>query len=527
MNSIQYYKDKIYKNAALNSDVKLYPHQQRVLDDPSTSKILAHPTGSGKTLTAIAKFEKMKQEGKAKKNLVIVPAGLRDNFAESGIKKFTDSTYNIVGTKQENAKGGKYGDIDPSKDYNIISYEIFKKDPERYIRESGADTVTLDENQRTKNEGTQITESFKRVRHLYKNHIGLTGSPISNTMADIHPLVDVASGKQHSLGKNKDAFEKMFMRKSKDPKYKGVHEKRVPVVGLKNEDVLKKDLNKYVDYMDIEDIRDIARIPKQEINLRKITISKEQAKLYKQLLNDNPRIKDMIKTKRLETLKDDELSQAFSKMVEARKLMNDYASVVPGRNTMDSIEKSPKLKAVLDDTENYLKMNPKGRALLFSHLIHGGIDSLEAGLKAKHIPYGKFIGKGNKDVTEETRQTDVNDYNAGKKRVMLISSAGGEGLSLNDTNFEGVLDPHYNPEKMKQMEARGIRSGGLSSLPKEKRVVKTNRYMSTMPKNFWIFPSSIRTPDEFIYEVAKNKNRQNKILYDFMKKNRRSQNEHK
>ena len=55
------------KTAKLKDTVKLYPHQQRVVDDESTSKILAHQVGSGKTLTGIAKFEKLKEEGKASK----------------------------------------------------------------------------------------------------------------------------------------------------------------------------------------------------------------------------------------------------------------------------------------------------------------------------------------------------------------------------------------------------------------------------------------------------------------------------
>lgn len=53
-----YYKKQIYKQAALNKDVKLYPHQQRVVNNPSSELVIAHSVGSGKTLTGIAKFEK-------------------------------------------------------------------------------------------------------------------------------------------------------------------------------------------------------------------------------------------------------------------------------------------------------------------------------------------------------------------------------------------------------------------------------------------------------------------------------------
>ena len=143
---------------------------------------------------------------------------------------------------------------------------------------------------------------------------------------------------------------------------------------------------------------------------------------------------------------------------------------------------------------------------------------MEAGLKNRGIEYGKFIGKGNEGVTEETRTNDVNDYNSGKKRVMIVSPAGAEGVSLNNTTWEGVLDPHYNPEVMNQMEARGVRSGGLKGYAD--RNVDINRYLATMPKRFGIFKDNRKTPDEVIYEISRKKALQNQVLYDMLKKAR-------
>lgn len=504
------------KIAELKKDVKLYPHQQRVVDSPETSQVIAHSVGSGKTLTSIAKFEKMKGEGKANKALVIVPAGLRENFGHHNVKRFTNSKYNIIGTQQER-KSGKYKYVDPEADYNIVSYDMFKKNPEKYLKHSGADTIISDESHRGKNEGTKLTESLKRARKLYKNHLSLTGSPISNSLADIHPLVDVVSGGKHTLGKNKGEFDKRFIKRSNSPEYRDLPEKRRPVTGFKNEKELRKNLSKYVDYVDFEDIKDLANMPGKNVHINKVPLTKEQVKLYRQILNENPAVMKMIKIKRLETLKDEEAAQAFSKLVEARKLMNSIGAIKPGVTTEESAKITPKTKKLLDDLTQHLGNRKDAKAILFSHLISGGTDVLEEGLRQRRIPYGKFIGKGNKGVTEEIRQQDVNEYNKGLKKVMLVSSAGGEGLSLNDTTWEGVLDPHYNPEKMKQMEARGIRSGSLSALPKEQRNVEVNRYLSTMPKFLGLFHSSLKTPDEFIYGIAQNKDEQNQRLFKLMK----------
>ena len=53
--------------------------------------IAAHGTGTGKTFSAINAFEKLKEQGKARRALVITPAGLRANFLNKGIQRFTTS----------------------------------------------------------------------------------------------------------------------------------------------------------------------------------------------------------------------------------------------------------------------------------------------------------------------------------------------------------------------------------------------------------------------------------------------------
>lgn len=518
MDKVAIFKEQIYKQAKLNDDVQLYPHQQRAINREGDGVIYAHSVGSGKTLTAIARFEKLKSEGKATKALVVVPASLRNNFANEGIKKFTDSKVNVIGNKGEVSKGS-FSPMATNADYNVISYEMFRKDPERYIRESGADTLITDESHRGKNEGTATTESLKEFRPMFKNYIGLTGSVVSNSLGDVQPLVDVASGGTGELGENKKDFEKMFLSRSTDKAYAGMDEKRKPVTGFKYRKYLKNVLNKYVDYVDFDDVKKLARMPEKDLSVQRVPMSPEQAEMYKKILKKNPAMRKLITTKRLETLKDEEAAKAFSQLIEARKLMNSVGSVVPKISLEESSRRTPKTNKLLNDLETHLKTTPDGQAILLSHLVNGGTDVLEAGLKDRHIPYSKFVGKGNKGVSEESRQKDVEDYNKRKKRVMIVSSAGGEGLSLNDTTWEGVLDPHYNPEKMKQMEARGIRSGGLSHRAEKDRRVQVNRYLATMPKTLGIIPSQYRTPDEMIYEIAENKDHQNKLLFDLLKEN--------
>lgn len=514
-------KKQIEKQAKLNDDIEFNKVQQRVLDNPSNSMIIGHSVGSGKTLSGIAKFEKLKEAGKANKALVVTPAGLRHNFGNDGIAKFTDSSYNIIGNSSELSKKTGFAP-NPDSDYNIISYEMFRKNPQDIMKATGADTIIADEIHKVRNAGTSTLKSFQDSRDLYKNFIGLTGSVVNNKINDVYNLVDLASRGQHKLGKNQKQFDESFLRRSDSPMYADVKPERRPVVGFNNRRLLQNELKKYIDYADDDEVRDIAKIPHKDVTVKKVPLSRRQAKLYKQIISDNPEMAKLIQQKRLETLKDDEVSKAFNAMIESRKLMNSIGSVIPGVSLADSAKKTPKTKKLLDDMEKHLNSTPDGQAILLSNMINGGIDVLEAGLKDRGIEYGKFIGKGNEGVTEESRQQDVNDYKDRKKRVMLISGAGAEGISLGDTTWEGVLDGHYNPERMNQMEARGVRAFGLSHRPEEDRRVSVNRYISTMPKTMGIFKSPYQTPDEVIYGIADNKAKQNQLLYDLLKENNKS-----
>ena len=226
--------------------------------------------------------------------------------------------------------------------------------------------------------------------------------------------------------------------------------------------------------------------PDTDLNVVKVPLSKDQAKYYKKMLREDPKMMELIRKKRYDTMKNDEASRAFNQLTEMRKLMNDPSAVV-----LEGEQGSPKIDRMVGDLKKHLETNKDGQALLFSHLINGGINSLERELQDEGIEYGKFIGKGNQGVTEATRQQDVEDYKDRLKRVMLISSAGGEGISLGDTTFEGVLDPHFNPERMQQMEARGIRSGGLKGSTRKRPCGRSQPLLGHHAKDHGDLPISL------------------------------------
>jgi SNF2 family DNA or RNA helicase len=510
VDKVAMYRKQIEKTAALNSNIQLRDYQQRAVNRDGDSVIMAHPVGSGKTLASIARFERLKQKGKAHKALVIVPASLRNNYATNGIAKFTDSSYNVIGNKQEmSSKGSPYHGVDPNKDYNIISYEMFRKNPKYFLSSTGADTVIFDESHRAKNHESMTFNSLKNTRPMYKNMIGLTGSLTSNSVYDVVPLLDIATGGKDNLTKKIPQLEKRYVVRDNDKRYKDVPNSKRPIKGFKNTRELRSKLLKYIDYLSPKAIKRSANIPDKRVNYINVPMSQEQARIYKGMLKRDPEVLKMIVDRRYETMNDMEMAKAYNKMIEMRKLMNSVRSVEPGVTQEQNLQMSPKLRTLLQNVNTDLHTDPRNQEIITSFLRKGGTDDIEPYLKQMHIRYGKFVGK-DADLTEEMRNKSVQDYLAHKNRVLLISGAGGEGLDLPNTSHVAMLDQHYNPERNNQMMSRAIRSNGLADRPKNERVVTVNKYMSVMPKEFFgLKKSKYKTPDEVIQAIANRKQHDN------------------
>jgi len=93
--------------------MKLYKHQQELVDLNPEQHLLAWETGTGKTLTAIKLAEKNDKRGKI---LVICPKSLADNWLNE-IKKFSDPDRFVILTKEQFKK--MYGKI-PKHDTIIV-----------------------------------------------------------------------------------------------------------------------------------------------------------------------------------------------------------------------------------------------------------------------------------------------------------------------------------------------------------------------------------------------------------------------
>ena len=76
-----------------------------------------------------------------------------------------------------------------------------------------------------------------------------------------------------------------------------------------------------------------------------------------------------------------------------------------------------------------------------------------------------------------------------------------------------VLEPHWNVEKLRQVEGRGIRFGSHADLPPEERKVLIQRYLATRPRSGALEKLRLQKPgygvDEYLTRLSADKERLN------------------
>jgi hypothetical protein len=511
---------------SLRPGVVPLPHQQSAVNKLFQNKgrlVLTAPPGSGKTLTAVLGFEAMKRDGRARSALVIVPSGLRTNFATEGVDKFTTSKYQVIGGNDERKMNPNVvlrDAVKSGKDYTIVGYEVFRSDPEGIIRRSGADTLILDEFHKARNESTQLYGALQRARALTTNFIGLTASPVNNDVSELASLLSLSEG--HRL-MTAQQFKRSFERNvGFSPGFNGG---KKPKKELQNIPEMLQMVYPKIDFITYDDVRGDKVMPKKQVSNVEVPMSQEQWDLYQLALNKVGPVKERI-MRGDPNVSIRDANVLFSQIAQARQVAN---SVGMGRKDItpaQSAERTPKAKKLLDDTVEHLAQDPKNQVVLYSNLVNGGVDVLLAGLKARGIEPAVFIGKGAEvggdTVTSSEREAGLAEYKAGKKRVIVLSGAGAEGLDLRNSTAFFALDGHFNPERIIQAEARARRLGGQEFREPDKRVVDVRRYQSTPPpqaqpgmfaRMFSKAPPKQFTTDQWMYRVAGEKYGKTEKLY--------------
>lgn len=431
----------------------LQPHQQQAVDKALLNNlILAHSTGSGKTLTSIAIADKL-----GLPTTVLTPASLVDNYNKE-IAHFK--------------KDGPPVEVLSLPTAQLRNYQIPK-----------GNTLIIDEAHSIRNPNSR---RFKYVQEQAKNAdrvFGLTGTPAYNALENWAPLLNIIS-KQDLFPVDPNEFRRKYTKRDDANPNK---------ITLQNEDELRRLLSSYVDVFDAD-----VEKPERIDETISVPMSKYQQHIYDFVAGKEDASWEKYLKKRLPEEKQE--SEGLNAYLSG---VRQVANTAQGFNTK-SPSLSPKLQEALKQIRKHLKENPELRAFVYSNYLNSGVAPLAKALDRYGISNAIFHG----DLSKRKKKKLVDLYNKGKLHVLLGTGSASEGLDLKKTNLLQILEPHFNNARIEQVIGRGIRYKSHEGLPKDKQKVVVQQFESTRRPTWkeWLNGSEpTQTVDRYLKNRADEK----------------------
>ena len=459
--------DELEKLSAARVKTKLMPHQKRVVRrmEGQPGLVVAHGLGSGKTLTSIAAAVKLRPN----KTTVLVPAALRANYEKEISKHVEGRPPMEIGSLQRAALKG----IEPT------------------------DMLIVDETHRARDPKSKTHRELRKA--LANKRMLLTASPVYNKPEDVAPLVNIAAG-DRVLPTGKKFNDRYVAQPPTGWTAFLPWSRKQP--GLVRKEELGKTLRTWVDYHQSQG----GDFPARTDKTISVPMTERQTKLHDYAWGQLPAHTRARMRAGLPPGKRDLPSlNAFQSQV--RQISNT-------EGPFGGPTGSPKVQKAVKEFEKRRASNPKHKGVVYSNYLDTlGVYGGE--LAKKKVPHAYFTGQ----VDAEERKRIVQDYNKGKIKALLVSTAGGEGLDLKGTRQVQVLEPHWNDEKVNQVVGRAIRHKSHSHLPKKDRTVEVQRFESHPRSGALrrIFTSKPREGiDQVLRNLSTNKEKLNQQVRDLM-----------
>ena len=124
-------------------------------------------------------------------------------------------------------------------------------------------------------------------------------------------------------------------------------------------------------------------------------------------------------------------------------------------------------------------------------------------MKGKHdgFRYIEYHGAIDKDVREANKKiyNDIENLHGRVVKIIMLSPAGAEGITLKNTRQVHILEPFWNEARIEQIMGRAVRFCVHKDLPMDQRKVDVFRYKM-------IRKSSKETADEKMENISRKKN---------------------
>ena len=457
-------------------------HQQLILDYFPNSKykglLLYHKLGSGKSCTSIMVADKMLQNKQIEKVYVLTPGSLRKNWLDEYCKK--------CGMNSDFLK--KYFT------FITYNYNIFNAITKLDFNDS---LIIIDEAHNLINGVKNISKNplslYNKIINSNSRVLLLTATVIFNNIFEWCLMINLLKDNicKDAIVDNVFHYEKYNDSLLSSENLKGIISYYPGNEGDFPDVIYNPPIN-------------ILMSGSQELQYNKV-FQEENI-----LRGKGPPNKDLLNTDPEKYKKDYELYIMAVKHIQTRSISNFYYPL--------DLKKIPDLPVseggwishkALENRELFNVMSPKFTALFVNILSNfnskqvvfsffkekSGVLTIHSLLKLCGIKTELFTG----DISDVQRTKILNKFNGpdnlyGKKiKVLLLTEAGVEGITLSEVEHVHLLESSITPNKVIQAIGRAVRYKSHINLPKERQVVNIWKYHSILGRTEYGFKDT--TPE--------------------------------
>lgn len=390
------------------------PHQAAAgswLASRGGSGILVHPTGTGKTITAL-NFCVQKN---ATRVLIVAPVVVLTQWAAE-IEKFTGSRATVIrGSAASRARAWQEDTV-----FKVVGYEVLRADYKHALASTG-DVVVFDEAHRLVNTKTKTWKVARRLQ--YTHRVLLTATPTPNGYENWFGLIDlIAPG---TLGSSFWSFQN---------RYCVMHPMFRKIIGYRDKDRLLNIVSRFIHTVEKEAV--LPDLPECTETVIPVKLSKQEIDLYREARDE------MILL--LRSGENELISNALVKLIRLKQIVNNislfgYEEVV-----------SSKFKAVRDILEDKL-LDSSVRVIVFT-----AFAQTARGLEKYLADYAPSMLVGG--MSEAERAEHLARYKE-RGKLLIATEAGGVGIELKEASVIIMVDLPFSWAKYQQRIGRAHRKG--------------------------------------------------------------------
>jgi len=511
-------KKKSFKQICYPSSYELQLPQQFLSKyinpkTPYKGILVFHQIGSGKTCTSIRIAEAWKEY---RKIIVVVPASLIGNYRNELRSLCAGSNYltqiEREWLKKYHPMSQEYEDIIKKSDkrideiYTIYSYNKFIKlaeDGELKLRNS---VLIIDEIQNMISEDGKYYQVLTEMIHKAPSELRvvlLSATPMFDKPYEIALMMNLLRLEKPIPTGNE--FERIFIEE------KTLRNGDI-IYRAKNLDLFKDMIKGYVSYFRGAEP---SSFPELKLYYSKCVMSDFQYRAYVTVMGQEEREKN------IRQIRSGDIVNLPNNFFIGTRIVSNIT--FPNNDIDEKGISSLSKYRIVNNLEEYSTKFHKiltkisrchGKVFVYSAFRgYGGLESFIKVLNALGYKnceqygegrkrYGIFSGEENGEEKERIKAIYNRPENiyGDKLKILLLSPAAKEGLSLYNVKQVHILEPYWNSSRISQILGRAVRYCSHKALPKEERYVKAYIYIA-------VHPNEKETVDEYIAKLAHRKSR--------------------